>query len=146
MQLKGLRKILNMDTTYGQMQKGQERTNANEEIKKQLSALLCTEKCKKEFTPISERIQNRAIALLGKVLRMPRTEPIAEVFLKDDQTWNLPMPKTGQMRNGGPRINWAIETARLAWWKHKMYEDTNIRLAQQTEEDRGNSTTDTSHM
>ena len=37
------------------------------------------------------------------------------------------MPRKGEMRNGRPRINWAIETAKLAWTKYKMYEDTNLR-------------------
>ena len=26
-------------------------------------------------------------------------------------------------------MNWAIETAKLAWDKHKMYEDTNVRAS-----------------
>ena len=36
MQLKGLRQILNMDATYGNMQKGLARVNTNEEVFKRM--------------------------------------------------------------------------------------------------------------
>ena len=120
---KGIRQILEIKTTYGQMKEGKARTNTNEDIMKTLSEYLSTPKAKKIFKPISQSIRERAIALLGKVLRKARYEPEAESLLRDNETWNIPLPKTGEMRDGRPRVNWAIETAKNAWLQHMMYED-----------------------
>ena len=121
--LKGIRQILDMKTTYGQMQEGNARTNSNEEIIKMLSNYLSTENTKKIFKPVSERIKERAIKLLGRVLRQTKDEPEAEILIGDSDTWNIPLPKSGEMRDGRPRVNWAIETAKSAWLRHKMYEE-----------------------
>ena len=120
---KGIKQILELKTTYGQMTEGETRTNTNEDIMKQLSEYLSTPKTKKIFKPVSQRIKERAVALLGKVLRKARDEPEAEILIGDSDTWNIPIPKTGEMRDGRPRVNWAIETAKNAWIQHKMYEE-----------------------
>ena len=110
------------------MKKGEARTNTNAQLIREINEILITEKSKKEFQTTTQRIEERAIKLLGKAIRKAKTEPEAEALMHEtEDTWNIPMPKTGLMRNGKPRINWAIETANKAWWKHKMYEDTNIR-------------------
>ena len=43
------------------------------------------------------------------------------LLIGDSNTWNIPRPKEGEMRDGRPRVNWAIETAKVAWIKHEMY-------------------------
>ena len=55
------------------------------------------------------------------MLRKERDEPAAEVLIGDSNTWNIPRPKEGEVRDGRPRVNWAIETAKAAWIKHEMY-------------------------
>ena len=35
------------------------------------------------------------------------------------------------MRDGGPRVNRGIETAKKAWIRHKMYEDVNLRSSRE---------------
>ena len=110
-----------MKTTFAQLKEGNERSNSNEYIKQQISEILSTETSRKIFKPMSKRIEDRAIALLGKVLRKERDEPAAEVLSGDSNTWNIPRPKEGEVRDGKPRVNWAIETAKAACIKHEVY-------------------------
>ena len=61
-----------------QMQKGQIRTHTNEQIMKKVSEIPSTDELRKDFIPLSKRIEDRAIKLLGKVIRQAKTEPEAE--------------------------------------------------------------------
>ena len=118
--MKGIRQILNIKTTYGQMQTGEERTNTNNYVIEQINQEMNSSKEAKPFVKISERITNKAIRILGDALRRTEEDPVAEVMIGDSHTWNLPMP--GQLRKYRPRCSWAIETATNAWTKHKLYE------------------------
>ena len=45
---------------------------------------------------------------------------MAEAIMKTPKEWNI--PGVGALRVGRPRVNWSIETAKLAWTKAKIYE------------------------
>ena len=117
--LKGLRQILEFKTTFGQKQSGESMTNSNQELIRKLSEELSTRKKKRQFRKLSERIIDRAITLLGKVIRKNPEDPMHEVIMAGD-TWNI--PEEGGNRTGRPCTNWLIETAQQAWRKHNLYE------------------------
>ena len=118
--LKGIRQILGLKTTYGQMQAGEDRTNTNQKVLEQTEQILNIKINGKRFQMISERIKDRAMKLLGRSLRKPQGDPVAEVMIGASDTWNLPMP--GELRKYRPRCNWAIETAKNAWRKFQLYD------------------------
>ena len=103
---KGLGTILGLDTTFGQMQKGEEWTNTNQLLIDTVNAELQKGRCKKEFKKISDRIKNKSRALLGNVLRRPEGDPLQETLVADE-IFNLPEV----CRVGRTRANWVIKTA-----------------------------------
>ena len=122
---KGLRQIVDWKTTYGQMEDGEEITNANEQLIIELNKIASSRKRKTihstrpPFEKLSTRIKNRAIKLLGKSIRANPDNPMSEVIMAGD-IWNI--PDKGDNRVGRPKVNWLIETAKNAWGKHKLYE------------------------
>ena len=44
---------------------------------------------------------------------------MSEAILSSPKEWNL--PGIGEGRIGGPRVNWVIETAKMAWTKAETY-------------------------
>ena len=45
---------------------------------------------------------------------------MAEAIMETPKEWNI--PGVGALRVGRPRVNWSIETVKLAWQKAKIYE------------------------
>ena len=117
--MKGIRQILGITTTFGQMQNGEERTNTNQFVIDQINKEMCGLKEHKPFVKISDRIKDKAIKLLGEAIRKTEEDPVAEVMLTDSGRWNLPMP--GSPRKYRPRCSWSIETTKNAWNKYRLH-------------------------
>ena len=97
-QLKGLRKILNMETTYIN------RENTNEEIYRRANAEARTDNA---IRPLSHVLQEKRIKLLGHIVRRPREHPQHQTTFC---TKSL-IPRTVDKRRvGRPRLSWTHET------------------------------------
>ena len=79
--MKGIRQILDITTTFGQIQKGEERTHTNQHVIDQINQEMSSAKEHKPFVKISDRIKDKAIKLLGEAIRKSEDDPIAEVMI-----------------------------------------------------------------
>ena len=118
-QLKGLREIFKMHTTYI------ERENTNKEVRKRAAKYLYANpsgkgagKGKRQRTPpkripkISKEIKEAQHKLLIHVLREPTEAPTRQATFKDDKaTPNLSRRK----RVGRPRQHWTVQTMKRTW-------------------------------
>ena len=103
MQLKGLRQILNITTTYI------DRTHTNEFVFNQGQAQMKAGKTLKSF---SESYQEKRMKYMGHLLR--QTDDAPEKFATLHT--HTPFPQINPIRRvGAPRINWAEETMKMAW-------------------------------
>ena len=110
-QLKGLRKISNMETTYIN------RANTNEEVYRRANAEARTAR-ENHVRPLSQVLQEKRIILLGHIIRRPREHPQHETTF---YTRSL-MPRTVDKRRvGRPRLSWTHETLKVAWNLSKGY-------------------------
>ena len=102
-QLKGLRQILHITTTYI------DRTHTNDYVLQQAQSH-CKENV--EYKLFSEAYQKQKTKLLGHVLRCCDTDPEKFTTLQS----NTPFPYLNKLRRvGQPRLNWAIESMKVAW-------------------------------
>ena len=120
-QLKGLRKMMKMKTTYI------ERDNTNEKV-----FLEANRRCKGECTiiPLSEQYINAKIKAFAKLLNLRRGDPRAEIVF---QPGTLKPHDYGKKRVGRPRNNWIKETTELFWKKEVQaksatYAQTKLNL------------------
>ena len=103
--LKGLRKILNMETTYIN------RANTNEEVYRRANAEARTAG-ENHIRPLSQVLQEKRIKLLGHIIRRPREHPQRQTTFC---TRSL-IPRTVDKRRvGRPRLSWTHETMKVAW-------------------------------
>ena len=122
-QLKGLRKILNMETTYTK------RENTNEEVCRRANAEARTDNA---IRPLSQVLQEKRIKLLGHIVRRPREHPQHQITF---YTRSL-IPRTVDKRRvGRPRLSWTHETMKVAWNLSQGYpfnvQDREMRLTLQ---------------
>ena len=95
-QLKGLRKILNMETTYIN------RENTNEEVYRRANAKARTDNA---IRPLSQVLKEKRIKLLGHIVRRPGEHPQHQITF---YTRSL-IPRTVDKRRvGRPRLSWII--------------------------------------
>ena len=101
-QLKGIRQILKMDTTYVN------RANTNKKVMETASK----EMGKKPLPPFGEQYQQQKVKLMGHLLRQCDDEHEKYTTLRGD----IPNPKLNpNRRTGQPRQNWAEETLKQIW-------------------------------
>jgi len=109
LQLKGLRNILKLQTTY------MDRANTNERV-----MALANERYNKDakpnqirtIKPFAEYIDQRSQQLLGHILRAAKTDLMASTTVHHGTL--RPVQYQGQ-RIGRPRIQWLQDTLRTAW-------------------------------
>ena len=104
-QLKGLRKILNMSTTYI------DRANTNEEVFRRANAAI-SEGHHKYIRPLSEVLKEKRRKLLGHIIRRPHDHPQHQATFA---TRTLIPRTTERRRVGRPRAAWTYETMKDSW-------------------------------
>ena len=107
-QLKGLRKILNLHTTFVN------RNNTNEFVYQQANDALEAPSVGplRKIKPLTEILEDKRLKLLGHVLRRPRSHPQHQVTFDSF----LARPKVPTLRRvGRPRKFWTTENMRKAW-------------------------------
>ena len=107
-QLKGLRKILNMVTTFV------DRNNTNEEVFRRANQQLAPRSQEKAICSIQTILQERRISLVGHILRQNNDHPIRTVTFKRDSA--APM-EVLHRRVGRPRKQWTFESLKLTWFR-----------------------------
>lgn len=101
-QLKGLRKILNMKTTFV------ERANTNQLVMQRANAIKNPEgKPGKDIAPYSEYIHYKQNSLLAHIARTSTHDPLRQCTFTPGT--NLPF-QMGRKRVGRPRHNWTVQT------------------------------------
>ena len=102
-QLKGLRQILHITTTYV------DRTHTNEYVIEKAQE---TQKQGNTIKLFSDYYNERRIKYMGHILRQTDDEPEKATTLYP----NTPFPRVNQVKRvGKPRINWTEDTFRHAW-------------------------------
>lgn len=104
-QLKGLRKILRMTTTYI------DRANTNEEVFRRANAAM-SDGHHGYIRPLSEVLQEKRKKLLGHIIRRPRDHPQHQTTFA---TRTLIPRTTERRRVGRPRAAWTYETMKDSW-------------------------------
>lgn len=106
-QLKGLRKILKMHTTFI------DRENTNEEVYRRANeAMGRNTEGKDKVIPLTEVLAKRRLKLLGHIIRRERSHPQQQTTFA---TADLVTRQTSYRRVGRPRLKWAEETMKEAW-------------------------------
>ena len=107
-QLKGLRKILRLHTTFIQRQ------NTNEYVYRRANDVLNspTEGNGRKIKPLTEVLEERRLKLLGHVLGREREHPLHQAAFKTQSA--LPR-ETEQRRVGRPRKFWTTSNMEKAW-------------------------------
>ena len=107
-QLKGLRQILRLHTTFIQ------RLNTNEYVYRRANEVLNspTEGNGRKIKPLTEVLDDRRLKLLGHVLRREREHPLHQAAFKMQSA--LPR-ETKQRRVGRPRKFWTTSNMDKAW-------------------------------
>ena len=108
-QLKGLRKILKLKTTYI------ERENTNKEVRRQASHHLGSKR--KRIEKVSTQVKASQHKLLMHILREPTTAPTRQATFTGRAQPNIATKK----RVGRPRKHWTIQTMKRAW--HTLRKD-----------------------
>ena len=105
--LKGLRKILDMKTTFIN------RANTNQEVFRRANmALHHRNNHSDKIQKISEMLCQRRVALVGHILRQPRTNPLRNVCFR--QSTAAPF-EVLYRRQGRPRKRWIDSTLQFVW-------------------------------
>ena len=119
---RGMRKILNMKSTYIERSSENKNEVVLEKVLEQVnkpaageSAAMRPKKTWKEVLP-SGRIQGKAVRLFENITSSSDRNLLRKVTLEEGEE-DFALPK--KLRVGRPRVNWIIETAKLAWkeWK-----------------------------
>jgi len=118
-QLKGLRQILKLKTTFI------DRRNTNERVfelaNKAINEGTKHNNKKRKIKSFSKYLEEKTTGLFGHVLRAPDTDPIRDIcFLQNSATPNI----SGDKRRGRPKLNWVITQMHQVWGKVK----TEFRL------------------
>ena len=124
-QLKGLRKILGMTTTYIN------RANTNEEVFRRANLHIAANHHGTKIEPIQDILAHRRIALAAKVLRQDNDSPMRMVSFKKDTA--APVEVLFR-RVGRPRKQWTQNTLTMIWRKIRNdqsdFNNSNAQLAQ----------------
>jgi hypothetical protein len=138
--LKGLRKILNMKTTFV------DRANTNEAVYRKAFQVLQTENEKKpprlqkakehmtkQVRPISEGLEAKKLSLLGHVIRREFHHPTFQVTFATPAGTEIATPllvkrSPTKRRKGRPRLNWAEENMSRAWQAINALEEDELPL------------------
>ena len=124
-QLKGLRKILGMTTTYIN------RANTNEEVFRRANLHIAANHHGTKIEPIQDILAHRRIALAAKVLRQNNDSPMRMVSFKKDTA--APVEVLFR-RVGRPRKQWTQNTLTMIWRKirddQSDFNNSNAQLAQ----------------
>jgi hypothetical protein len=107
-QLRGLRKILNLKTTFI------ERGNTNENIFIWANQAINSpiDFANRTIKPLSEVLENRRLKLLGHIIRRDRSHPLHQVTFLNN---NLLPRTTENRRQGRPRLSWIRNNMEKAW-------------------------------
>ena len=107
-QLKGLRKILKLKTTFI------DRNNTNEFVYNLANERIQspTEGPDRKIKPLTEVLQYRKLKLLGHVMRRDRSHPMSQITQMNAAGKIRTIDKK---RKGRPRLNWLEENLRRAW-------------------------------
>ena len=107
-QLKGLRKILGMTTTYIN------RANTNEEVFRRANLHIAANHFRTKIVPLQDIVTHRRIALAAKILRQDNNSPMRMVNFKKDTA----VPDEILFRRvGRPRKQWTQNTLTIIWRK-----------------------------
>ena len=107
-QLKGLRKILKLHTTYIQ------RHNTNEYVYRRANETLNapTTGFDRKIKPLTEILEERKLKLLGHILRRDRNHPLHQATFSTTSA----LPRETEMRRvGRPRQFWTSNNMQKAW-------------------------------
>jgi hypothetical protein len=120
-QLKGLRKILNIKTTFI------DRTQTNNKIYEDVNKLILStdqfvfpgdefelfraKKIEIPVIPLSVMLAKKRVKLLGHIIRHPDSPMFRNTFMNGSLMPNIPRLK----RAGRPRLHWAEETMKQSW-------------------------------
>ena len=107
-QLKGLRKILKLNTTFIDRENNNEFIfrKANEAVRSPINGT------DRKIKPLTEILDNRRIKLLGHVIRRDPSHPQKQVTFVTKSCYPR---ETKTRRSGRPRLSWTIENMRKAW-------------------------------
>ena len=121
-QLKGLRKIMNLKTTYGQIASNDEGPALTNNMVYSLANVhIGSEGSTKSIEKLSDYYQNAKFKLLGRLLHFPLDDPRRATTF-DGNT--LAPHDHGKKRVGKPRHNWVEHTTQEFWDKYvKQYEE-----------------------
>ena len=116
-QLKGLRKILHMKTTYV------ERGNTNENVYKMANEQLKRDGGKKEIVKFSTTYKNAKIERFRKLLAADPNSLIRQsTMTNSSEAWNY-----GNKRVGRPKIKWVEDAAQMFWNRIRGYQQPEFR-------------------
>ena len=109
-QLKGLRKILQMKTTFIT------RANTNQKVFDKANAIFNPKQLpNKNIKPFSSYVFSKQESLLKHIVRSPNEDPLRQATL----SFNSPIPFTPSSRRvGRPRANWSWETYKRLYVNH----------------------------
>ena len=112
-QLKGLRKILKMNTTHV------DRTNSNAEVFRRANDLIKSEtadgKIPKIVKPFVKCYLDSRMKRLTRIYKMNRKHPVRHITLGPDPDDNCVPWNPPNRRVGRPRFNWVTETVGDIW-------------------------------
>ena len=103
-QLKDIRKILHRLTTYGKMQRGEQKTNTTEAILAEANEVRTfNDPDATQFARLSNYHKHQKKSLSVKLIRMSQSDPRKAVAYVND---NLATHDYGKKRVGGQRLQW----------------------------------------
>ena len=112
-QLKGLRKILKMTTTYV------ERNNSNAEVFRRANEKIQQEtpdgKIPKQIVPFVTSYLNSRMKKLARISRMQNEHPVKHITLAPNTEGNIIPWNPPNRRVGRPRFKWVTETTKDMW-------------------------------
>ena len=111
-QLKGLRKILGMNTTYI------DRSNTNKKVFENANTLMNTNNHgTRQIQSFSQYLDKKQETLLKHIVRLPNDDPLRQASLES----NTPNPKQPLLRRvGRPRQHWADSVYQKMWTRHGL--------------------------
>ena len=112
-QLKGLRKILKMTTTYV------ERSNSNAEVFRRANEKIQQEtpdgKIPKQIVPFVTSYLNSRMKKLARISKMQNEHPVKHITLAPNTEGNIIPWNPPNRRVGRPRFKWVTETIKDMW-------------------------------
>ena len=132
LQLKGLRKILKMTTTFV------ERNNSNEEVFRRANDAIRQEtpagKIPKRIQPFVKCFRNSRMKRLARLYNMPNEHPVRHITFAPHPKNNIAPWIPGNRRVGRPRFKWVTETLN-DMWTNIAHSHTHITQAFDKNED-----------